>query len=264
MAKRPVQSLDRAASLLWLFTIEEPELGVTEIAARTSMHKSTVSRLLASLAANGLVTQNPENRRYHLGTGLLELAGRVLSSFNIQQLARPYMVELATACDETVNLGILERDEVVNIARIPSAHTIRYTGWIGRRNMLHCTSSGKAALAYMPEDDRARFLAGDLPRRTESTITDPVILRAQIEVIRQVGYSEAYEEWEVGVTGVAAPILDRAGGLVAVISISGPTFRIPAERRAEYGQLVLNAAMTMSNLFAVADSHGLKAKTLQP
>ena len=128
-----VQSIERATAILKAFTLEKEELGVTELSQQLNLHKSTVSRLLASLQREGLVEENQSTRKYRLGVALVTLAGLVLQRLDIAQVARPFMQELAETTQETIGLAIWDRDEVVNIAQIPSPQAVKYIGWVGRR-----------------------------------------------------------------------------------------------------------------------------------
>jgi len=241
-----IQSVDRAVALLKAFTIEEPEIGVTELGRRLGLHKSTVSRLLASLERGGLVQQDRQSGRYRLGFHLVELAGRVLTQIDLRQLAQPYLQDLARASGETVNLGVLNGNAVVNIDQIISPRPIKHMGWIGRRNPLHCTAGGRAALANLPPEEIERVLAEPLTPHTPKTCVEPEALRLELERTRARGYSISEEEFEEGLSAVAAPVRDFTGKVVAVVSISGPSFRLSASKMIAYGELVRHAAEGIS------------------
>jgi DNA-binding IclR family transcriptional regulator len=241
-----IQSVDRAVALLKAFTVDEPEIGVTELARRLRLHKSTVSRLLAALQRGGLVQQDGQSGKYRLGFHLVELAGRVLTQIDLRQIAQPHIQELALASQETVNLGVLYGDEVVNIDQIISPRPIKHMGWIGRRNPLHCTAGGRAVLAHLPPTEIDRLVAQPLARMTWRTCVDPVELRQELERIRARGYSISEEEFEEGLSAVAAPIRDFSGRVVAVVSISGPAFRLSAAKVIAYGGIVREGATKIS------------------
>ncbi|RLC77765.1 MAG: IclR family transcriptional regulator [Chloroflexi bacterium] len=242
-----VQAVKRAITILKTLGEEEMELGVSELARRSGLQKSTVHRLLQTLQREGLVEQNPETGKYRLGLEILRLAGTVLRELeDLQQVARPFLRALAEECGETVNLTILAGDGVINVDRIPSPHRVRNIGWIGRKMPLHCVSAGKVFLAYMPEEEVERFLNSKLPRLTKYTITDPAKLREELQRVRELGYGVGLEELEEGLNAVAAPIRDYRGKVVAAISVSGPSFRLTREKIPEVAELTKRAADEVS------------------
>ena len=242
-----VQAVKRAITILKTLGEEEMELGVSELARRSGLQKSTVHRLLQTLQHEGLVEQNPETGKYRLGLEILRLAGTVLRELeDLQQVARPFLRALAEECGETVNLTILAGDGVINVDRIPSPHRVRNIGWIGRKMPLHCVSAGKVFLAYMPEEEVERFLNSKLPQLTKYTITDPAKLREELQRVRELGYGVGLEELEEGLNAVAAPIRDYRGKVVAAISVSGPSFRLTREKIPEVAELTKRAADEVS------------------
>jgi DNA-binding IclR family transcriptional regulator len=258
-----LRSIDRAIAVLKAFGEEEPELGVTELSQRLELPKSTVYRLLASLQQEGLVDQDPETEKYHLGIELVHLAGLVLEQIDVRQVARPCLQSLAEASEETVNLTVLTGDgKVINVDGISSPRMVRNVGWIGREMLPHCISSGKALLAYLPQQRLEPILAKGpvlspalskvegkaegLPRFTEKTITDPIRLREELKRVRQQGYAVAQEELEVGLSAVAAPIWNHEGKVVASVSVSGPSFRLSPEKIPELAELTKQTANEIS------------------
>jgi DNA-binding IclR family transcriptional regulator len=186
--------------------------------------------------------------KYRLGVGLVRLAEPVLIRMDLQQVAQPHLRALAEACQETVNLSILTGDDkVINIASFPSPRLVRNVGWIGREMLPHSVSSGKALLAHLPKQRVAHILAAELPRFTERTITDPTRLTEDLAQVRQRGYAVAREELEEGLSAVAAPIVDHEGHVIAVISVSGPSFRLTEERLEELAEMTREAAQAVSH-----------------
>ena len=241
-----IQSVDRAVALLKAFTIEEPEIGVTELSRRLRLHKSTVSRLLSSLEQGGLVQQDQQSGKYRLGFRLVELAGRALTQIDLRKIAQPCLHELARASGETVNLGLLSGDAVVNIDQIISPRPIKHMGWLGRHNPLHCTAGGRAALANLPPAEVERILAQPLASFTYKSCVEPEALRQELARTRARGFSISEEEFEEGLSAVAAPVRDFTGRVVAVVSISGPSFRLSAAKMIAYGELVRQGAEEIS------------------
>jgi DNA-binding IclR family transcriptional regulator len=241
------RSVARAVAILQAFDESRIELGVTELGQLTGIDKSTVYRLLNELQKADLIEQNPETSKYYLGFGLVRLAGLALHRLELTHVARPYLRELASLFQETVNLSILtDSNEIINIDGITSPRMVRNVGWIGREMPIHAVSGGKVMMAYMSDERVDQILAGELERYTEHTITDPVRLREELEQIRQVGYGIAEEELEIGLSAAAAPIRNYEGQVAAIISVSGPVFRLPQERLIELGRATKQTADVIS------------------
>lgn len=222
----PIQSVQRAVAILRCFTETEPELGVSELSRRLNLHKSTVSRMIATLQAEGLIDQNPESGKYRLGIGLVSLAGVALGRLDARTVAQPYLSDLVTASQETVNVTAQDGKECVNIERMASPQPIQYIGWIGRRSPLHCTASGKLILAHMTPEERTAVLPHPLTQYTNKTITDSFQLTRQLNQICQQKYTIVHEEYEIGFSSMAGPLYNHQGELLATVSISGPSYRL--------------------------------------
>jgi DNA-binding IclR family transcriptional regulator len=234
-------------AILQAFDESRIELGVTELGQLTGIDKSTVYRLLNELQKADLIEQNPETSKYYLGFGLVRLAGLALHRLELTHIARPYLRELASLFQETVNLSILtDSNEIINIDGITSPRMVRNVGWIGREMPIHAVSGGKVMMAYISDERVDQILAGELERFTEHTITDPARLREELEQIRQVGYGISEEELEAGLSAAAAPIRNYEGQVAAIISVSGPAFRLPQERLIELGRATKQTADVIS------------------
>jgi IclR family transcriptional regulator, acetate operon repressor len=243
--RNKVQSLDRALEILRLLG-SEPEMRVTDLARRLEVHKSTVSRLLATLQEHGLVEQNPSTERYRLGYGLVRLAGSVVAELDLARASRPVLEQLAARCGETVNLAILQGDQVVNIDQIAAPNLVVNVNWVGKQTPLHATSNGKILLAHLPEDERRRLLRGPLPRLTPRTITDVRTLEKQLRRAAEDGYAFTLEELELGLNAVAAPVYAADGRVLAAVSVAGPAYRVTPQRLAELGEMTREAAAAIS------------------
>ena len=242
-----IQSIERAIAILRSFTEAEPELRVTDLARRLDLHKSTVSRILATLQYEGLAGQNPESGKYHLGLGLISLAGVALGRLDVRGVAQPYLNELVAFTQETVNVTVLDGHECVNIERARSPQPIRYESWIGRRTPLHCTASGKVLLAYLAADERAVRMALPLVAYTNDTITDREALEEVLASIHRQGYAIVHEEFEEGFSAVAAPIFDHRGSVAAAVSVSGPTYRMDQETSEQFVEPLLKTTRLISS-----------------
>jgi DNA-binding IclR family transcriptional regulator len=241
-----IQSVRRAASLLRAFGSGATELGVSELGRRLNLHKSTVSRLLATLESEGLLERAPGTEKYRLGPEFARLAGRADHFGDVREVARPFLVELAEVTRETANLAVLDGDEVNNVDQVSGPHLVRVGNWVGRRTPLHCAANGKALLAFLPKADLERLIAGPLAAFTPLTVTRPSALRASLARVRQLGYATALGEIEEGLNAVAAPIWDAEGAVAAAISVSGPAYRVTAERVPELGQITRQFAQLVS------------------
>jgi DNA-binding IclR family transcriptional regulator len=237
-----IQSVRRAAALLKVFDNGPTELGVSELSRKTRLHKSTASRLLATLEREGLLERVPGTEKYRLGFMLVRLAGQVTHFGDVRAAARPTLVELAEASRETVILAVLDGDEVINVEQISGPYFLRDSNWVGRRTPLNCVANGKALLAFQAPDMIERILARPLARFTDRTIVDPQRLHAELADVRQRGFAQAIGEVEEGLHGVAAPVHDASGAVIAAVSISGPSYRVTADRIAELGEMTIRAA----------------------
>jgi DNA-binding IclR family transcriptional regulator len=241
-----IQSVQRAATLLKAFESGPPELGVSELSRKAGLHKSTASRLLATLEREGLLERVPGTEKYRLGFLLVRLAGQVAHFSDVRQAARPELIALAEHSRETVHLAVIDGAEVINVDQVAGPHIVGLSNWVGRKTPLHCAANGKALLAFQPQPAIERVLAGPLPRFTDRTITDPTRLRAELDEVRRRGYAVALGEIEEGLNAVAAPVRDAGGQVVAAVSVSGPAYRVLAKQVAELGALTVQAADKIS------------------
>ena len=217
-----VQSLERAFDLLERMADAGGEVGLSELSASSGLPLPTIHRLMRTLVACGYVRQQP-NRRYALGPRLIRLgesASRLLGTW-----ARPYLAELVEATGETANMALLDGDEVVYVAQVPSKHSMRMFTEVGRRVLPHSTGVGKALLAQLsPQDTRALLGRTGMPAATERTITDPDAFLAELDRVRERGYAVDDSEQEVGVRCLAVSVPDSP--TAAAISVSGPAGRV--------------------------------------
>ena len=248
---RQVMSARRALDVLCAFSAERPEWNVTQLSKLLDVDKSTMSRLLSTMESAGFVRRTSDKGPYALGPRLLEMSALVLSRLDVRTVARPWLEELGRVSQETVNLAVWDRDEAVNVDQIASPQPILYMGWIGRRTPAHASSTGKALLAFQPPDVVERVLNRPLKAFTKATVTDPARLRQELAWIRECGYAIAEDEFQEGVTAVAAPVLTR--GLAAgVLSISAPTYRTTRQRKGQFVQLLTTAAREAGERMAMA------------
>lgn len=244
-----VQSVDRALTILEILKENPRGFGVTEVANRLQVSKSTVHRLLMSLFKKGLVRQDKETEKYTLGLRLIEFGQTVSDNLDIRKLASPYLHHLAEVTKETAHLVVLDQQEIVYIDKIESTQTIRMFSQIGKRAPLHCTGVGKAILAHLSEQEAVDIIDGKgLPKFTDRTITDKETMMNHLKEIRERGYSIDNEEHENGIKCAAAPILNFNGKVVAGVSVAGPIMRISDEKLYRIAAEVLKVSKEISRL----------------
>jgi DNA-binding IclR family transcriptional regulator len=222
--------LARAVALLDAFTAEDHQVGLAELVRRTGLPKSTVHRLAAELVALRLLERT--GGAYRLGGRLFELGMRASVERGLMEVAIPYMEDLYERTHETVHLGVREGTEVVYVAKIGGHEQARAPSRVGGRMPLSCTAIGKALLAHGPPGLVEDVVAAGLERRTPRTIVAPGRLRAHLATVRERGVAFEHEESTVGISCVAAPVLDGADQVVAAVSVAGPVTRFRPETAA--------------------------------
>jgi DNA-binding IclR family transcriptional regulator len=240
-----VHSVNRAISILQVLARRGPT-AVTELATELDVHKSTIFRLLSTLEARGLVEQNGDRGRYQLGYGVVRLAAGATRNLDLSVVSRRICEALAEEVGETVDIAINDHQTVMSIDQVIGSAAMTTVNWVGRRTPLHATAGGKVFLAHMTPDERADYLSGTLERFTQNTITSRVELEKQLETVRAQGYGFTLEEYEVGLAAVAAPIRDLDRKIVAVVSVSGPNFRINTSTIPSLASHVMAAAAEIS------------------
>jgi len=240
-----VQSVDRAVTILEILA-RSGAAGVTALAGELGVHKSTAFRLLSSLERGGLVEQAEERGEYRLGMGILRLAGATTARLDLVQEARPICRALAAATGETVNIAVLSDRAALYVDQHAGASSLQPHNWVGQHIPLHATSNGKVLLSGL-DADRLDEVVGRLQRLAPRTTTTKARLRAEVEEVRERGYAVAVDELEEGLTAVAAPVRNAHGDVVASMSVSGPTFRLSAERVEKVVPLLVEAAAELSH-----------------
>ncbi|MET7989324.1 IclR family transcriptional regulator [Amycolatopsis sp. NPDC005232] len=242
-----VQSLQRAFELLEHLADTGGEASLSELATLSGLPMPTIHRLIRTLVDLGYVRQNT-NRRYALGARLIRLGENASMQFG--SWARPLLVELVEEVGETANLAVLERDEVVYVAQVPSKHSMRMFTEVGRRLLPHGTGVGKAMLAQLPVDDVAALLARTgMPAYTEHTFTDPSSLAVELTRIASQGYALDEAEQELGVRCIAVAVPGMP--VPAAVSVSGPSGRLTADAVASIAPVVQKIADRLSQQLPV-------------
>ena len=221
-----VQSIRRAFDVLG--ALAGGPLGVTEVADRAGLPKSTAARLLTTLVREGAVEQIPGDTGYRLGPRLATLAAGLTPVRSLAALAHPGLADLAEAVGEAAGLSVPDGDLVHYIDQVDTPNPVSVRDWTGSRVPLHAVSSGQVLLAFRPPAAIDRYLARPLERFTARTLVDPDALRERLREVRHDGFSWVCEEFDEGINSVAAPIADASGEVVAAVHLHGPSYRFPA------------------------------------
>ncbi|OXM51685.1 IclR family transcriptional regulator [Amycolatopsis alba] len=238
-----VQSLQRAFELLEHLADTGGEASLSELATLSGLPMPTIHRLIRTLVDLGYVRQNT-NRRYALGARLIRLGENASMQFG--SWARPLLAELVDEVGETANLAVLERDEVVYVAQVPSKHSMRMFTEVGRRLLPHGTGVGKAMLAHLPSDDvTALLVRTGMPAYTEHTFTDQDALLRELARIAQQGYALDEAEQELGVRCVAVAV--PGAPVPAAVSVSGPSGRLTMEAVERIAPVVQRIATSLGS-----------------
>jgi len=215
------RSLERALQILGAFSFETRELTLLELSSALSLSKSTVYRLASTLWRYGFLQYNETDKKYSLGPKLFELGGIVAASFSLRKTATPYLDELHSQLGKTVFLGIFQEDEVVYIdKREDLRNPIRFASEIGRRRPPYFGMFGQLLMAFLPDEEVDRILKKDpLKPLTKKSITSKKQFKKRLREIRRLGFCVDKEEAMDGITGIAAPIQNHDGKVVAALGV---------------------------------------------
>lgn len=241
------QTVEKTLQLLHLFTNEHPEMTASEISARAGLALSTTFRLLSTLVKLRFLDYDPSTRRYRLGLALLDLGTRVQEQMDLSKIAGPVLRRLAQETRETVHLSIRDGEEGVFIAKVEGLEALRSHTRVGQRVSLAKGASMKILLAYMPEDEIDSYLATHpyavYASGTRLTADE---LKGVLSEIRKRGYAISRSEQNVGAAGIAAPIRDHSGEVIAGLTISGPEGRLLSDGMSQLIELVTAGANDIS------------------
>jgi len=221
-----LSSVANSLRLIRAFSEDHYEIGISDLAKRLGLAKSTVHRLASTLLDQGMLEQNAGDGKYRLGLALFELGTLVRRKMDFTMEARPFLRTLLENTGETVHLAILDHDSVLYVISLESKQALRMGSKVGTRVPVHCTAVGKTLLAFQPEGEIERIIARGLPASTSSTIVDAKALQRELAAVRTRNYAVDDEESEVGLRSIAAPIRNDAGSVIAAISIAGPVHRM--------------------------------------
>ena len=219
-----VQSVERAFAIL--DAVAKRPAGVTALADRLDLPKSTVARLLGSLEELGAV-ERLDGKRWRVGPSVEAFARTVPPERRLAPLARPVLTELVRSLGEDAGLGLPDGYDVLYVDQVECDHPVQVRDWTGTRAPMHAVPSGLVLMADWPPDAVDAYVARGLPALTSRTVVDPDQLRVRLEGVRTAGYAWGLQEFAEGIDSVAAPIRDAKGNAVAAIHVHGPAYRFP-------------------------------------
>ena len=224
-AGRKIQSVERALRLLEL--LAEGELRLSAISKALNLNISTCHHLLSTLVEHGYVAQSGHDRSYFLGNRINELSRSQMRRFNIVEVAMKELRTLNERIGETVHLAVLQGGELVTLAVLDSHHAVRVGSTLGgKSDAVHATATGKAILAWLPEQEIERIIERrGVKRFTDNTIVDRLELLENLRLVRRNGYAMDNEEYQPGVVCIGAAIRDHSGAVIGAFSCSMPSMR---------------------------------------
>src|ERR687889_116721 len=237
---RPVGTVQRAIAVLHRLAESSVDLGTNEIARRTGINMSTVSRLLSTLAKDELVSRVDTTGYFRLGPRLVELGNAALARVDVRERCRPHLESLTRATGETSTLSLPYQDGTITVDFVQSPSSVRSVAELGRPSIAHATATGKIRLAFTNA-----AVPTELPQFTARTITDRQTLQTQLRTIREQGWAQAVGEREEGLNAIAGPILSPTG-LTAILGIQGPAQRFGAEAMGTAVEELLSACAALS------------------
>jgi IclR family KDG regulon transcriptional repressor len=244
--KEPLSSLRNALRLLSLFTMDEPELNLSQLAERLEVGFSTAHRLANTLMHEGFIVKDPFTKNYRLGASILGMGNTIISQIDLCHFSGSILERLVKETGETAHISILKENQVVYLHKIDSVHPVHLLSHAGRQNPVHCTSSGQAILAYQSDSLIEKVIAMGLTPYTSKTITSPSKMKELLRTICKQGFAISLEEMHEGVSSIAAPVKDLTGEIIASVSIAGPTSRINSQKIPSLVELVKKAAADVS------------------
>ena len=240
------ETAGRVIDVLLLFTDGSDELGVSRIARELGLSKAVVHRILQTLVARGMVTLDQQTRLYQLGPTTAALGARALRDLDLRSAAARTLRRLQGETGETVTLTALVPGGRAYVDQIVSTHEVKMTVELGRRFPLHAGSSGKCMLAFLPEWWREEILTAELPALTDSTPTDPGVLRAELAAIQDLRYASSAGERQTDAGSVAAALFGLDGDVRGSVSVCGPRSRFTSDFVSACAPRVVAAAHDIS------------------
>jgi IclR family transcriptional regulator, KDG regulon repressor len=229
------------------FSKDRPAWSLSELSARLELPKSTLHRFLVGLERHGLLRRGEEDNKWRLGHRLFIWGSLAAESSGVRHVAVRVLRDLADTTGETVLLTEYHNREVICIDKVETSHSVRIALEVGERRAPHAGASSKVLMAYLPESEIAAIIREKgLPRYCDRTITEPAELDRELAHIRECGYALSFEETDRGAWGIATPIRNWEGKVVAGLGVAGPTVRFSGAQAQQYVNLCCEAATRIS------------------
>ena len=235
-------SLRNALRLLNLFSVDEPELQLEDMASKLEVGQSTAYRLVHTLIEEGFIVRDPFSKSYRLAASVLALSHTIMTKVDLCHLSLPILEKLAEKTGETAHIGVFKDYQVLYLLKMDSSYPIHLLSHAGRKNPIHCTSTGQVLLANQSDAMIEQVISKGLTSYSAKTITDPEKLRKLLKIIRSQGYAVSQEELHEGGVSIAAPVKNNKGKVIASVSIAGPTSRINQQTISKLTKQVQQAA----------------------
>jgi DNA-binding IclR family transcriptional regulator len=247
-----VKTVDRLVRVVDSFSSSRPSWTLTDLSEHLGLPKSTLHRFLCSLDAHGILRQDEESKQWRLGYHLFVWGHLAEQSTALHDIARPVMRDLVAQTGETALLTVYHAGEVVCVEKVETSHSVRLALDVGTRRPLHAGASSKVLMAYLPDEEIEGIVSErGLPKLCVNTIIERAELKAELETIRRRGYAQSVEETDQGAWGVATPIRDWDGEVIAAIGLAGPISRFGEGLAQRYVSCCEDAARRISSaLFA--------------
>jgi len=241
-----LSSVAASIRVLKCFSEMEPEIGISNLAKRLGLAKSTAHRLAVTLLSEGLLEQNQENGRYRLGISLFIMGALVRRRLDVSNMAQPFLNVLRERTGETIHLAVMNETNIIYLYNLESSQAIRMKNYIGTLKPSFCTSEGRAILSFSNNELIQRVLHSELKPRTPNTCCDVNELIQIFQQVRQNGYAIDDEESEIGMRGISAPVRDISSQVVASIGVGGPSQRLTLKKLRALAPLVMQTAQDIS------------------
>jgi IclR family transcriptional regulator, KDG regulon repressor len=256
-----VRAVERALDILLCFTHEEPTRSLTQIAESVQMSKTTVHRLLTTLEIKRFITRDKISGLYRLGFRFIEMASLVLQDVELHRWAYPYLQRLSAEFGETIDLSILDGSHVIYLEVIESPQRVKLAAAVGQRLPASFTASGKALLAYLPDEQAKKIIGDNMAESTQHASISAQDLLADLKATAERGYAIAEQEYEDAINAVAAPIFGADRHPIASIAIVGPSFRLTKDRLPALGESLRTMTQLISNEVGMVALSAIVTKT---
>lgn len=242
-----VQALEHGLEILAVVSTAPQGMGITDLSRQLGLAKGSISRLVATLVQQGFLVRGAQSTKYRLSTEVWALGNKAVAGLDLRDVARPVMEDLNAATHETVHITILtDSGEMVFLDKVDSPRAVRPNVQLGAPHPAYCTANGKAVLAFLPKPRVSDLLNGNLRKYTSTTNTRKSELQAHLEGVRRQGFAVNHGEYREDLSGVAAPVFDHTGRVIASLGISFPTSRSSASLIAVLAPMVAKGASELS------------------